>query len=273
MGNRLALWALAKEYGKTDLVYSGPLYKAMKVEGGKIRLSFAHVGGGLKSRDGKPLTEFEIAGADGKFVPAEATIDGDTVIVQAKQVATPTQARFGWRNVANPNLVNKEGCPPRRSRPTTGRAERASECPAKAVIRAARYCHCPGSVWIGPPGHAGDDRPAFQRQAAASTSAPPWSTSWRWPWTAVDGRRPADGVGAHEIVLGGTSGPMAGPALAWSVLPRIRVWNSGRGPGTRRDVNKNWGSERTIYYARGSLACLMGDFDGFPWLRRSAPPP
>ena len=111
VGNRLALWALAKEYGKTDLVYSGPLYKAMKVEGSKIRLSFAHVGGGLKSRDGKPLTEFEIAGADGKFVPAEATIDGDTVVVQAKEVATPTQARFGWRNVANPNLVNKEGLP------------------------------------------------------------------------------------------------------------------------------------------------------------------
>ena len=111
VGNRLALWALAKEYGKTDLVYSGPLFKAMKVEGSKIRLSFAHVGGGLKSRDGKPLTEFEIAGADGKFVPAEATIDGDTVVVEAKEVATPTQARFGWRNVANPNLVNKEGLP------------------------------------------------------------------------------------------------------------------------------------------------------------------
>ena len=111
VGNRLALWALAKEYGKTDLVYSGPLYKAMKVEGNKIRLSFAHSVGGLKSRDGKPLTEFEIAGADGKFVPAEATIDGDTVVVQAKEVSTPTQARFGWRNVANPHLVNKEGLP------------------------------------------------------------------------------------------------------------------------------------------------------------------
>ncbi len=111
VGNRLALWALAKEYGKKDFVYSGPLYKSMKVDGNKIRLSFAHVGGGLKSRDGKPLTEFEVAAADGKFVPAEATIDGDTVVVQAKEVATPTQARFGWRNVANPNLINKEGLP------------------------------------------------------------------------------------------------------------------------------------------------------------------
>ena len=110
VGDRLALWALAKEYGKTGIVYSGPLYKSMTVQGAKIRLSFAHAAG-LKSRDGKPLGEFEIAGADGKFVAAEATIDGDAVVVQSKEVASPTQARFGWRNVANPNLVNKEGLP------------------------------------------------------------------------------------------------------------------------------------------------------------------
>ncbi|MGA2616416.1 MAG: sialate O-acetylesterase [Thermoguttaceae bacterium] len=111
VGNRLALWALAKEYGKKDLVYSGPLYKSMQVAGSKLRLSFAQVGGGLKSRDGKPLSEFEIAAADGKFVAAQATIDGQTVVVEAQAVAAPTQARFGWRNQANPNLANKEGLP------------------------------------------------------------------------------------------------------------------------------------------------------------------
>jgi sialate O-acetylesterase len=111
VGDRLALWALAKAYGKKDVVYSGPLYKSMKVDGGKVRLSFAHVGGGLKSRDGKALSEFEIAGEDGKFVPAEATIDGKEVVVQSKDVEKPTQVRFGWRNVANPNLSNKEGLP------------------------------------------------------------------------------------------------------------------------------------------------------------------
>lgn len=111
VGNRLALWALAKTYGKKDLVYSGPLYKSMKADGNKLRLSFAHVGGGLKSSDGKPLIEFEIAGEDGKFVPADATIDGDTVVVQAKGIDNPTQARYGWRNTTNPNLVNKEGLP------------------------------------------------------------------------------------------------------------------------------------------------------------------
>jgi sialate O-acetylesterase len=111
VGNRLALWALAKTYGKKDIVYSGPLYKSMKSDGNKIRLSFAHVGGGLKSRDGKPLTEFQIAGKDGKFVPAEATIDGETVVVSAKGVDSPKQVRFGWRMIANPNLINKEGLP------------------------------------------------------------------------------------------------------------------------------------------------------------------
>lgn len=110
VGNRLALWALAKDY-KKDLVYSGPLYKSTKVKGNKIRLAFAHVGGGLKSRDGQPLREFEIAGIDGKFQPATAVIDGDTVVVEAKEVASPAHVRFGWRNVPNPNLVNKEGLP------------------------------------------------------------------------------------------------------------------------------------------------------------------
>jgi sialate O-acetylesterase len=102
---------LAKEYGKKDIVYSGPLYKSMKVEGGKIRISFAQVGGGLKSRDGKPLSEFQIAGADGRFVSAQAAIDGDAVVVEAKEVAAPTQVRFGWHHKTNPNLENKEGLP------------------------------------------------------------------------------------------------------------------------------------------------------------------
>jgi sialate O-acetylesterase len=111
VGNRLALWALARTYDKKGIVYSGPLYKSMKVEGNKVQLSFAHTGSGLASRDGKPLTEFQVAGADGKFVPAEAAIDGDTVIVQAKEVEKPEQVRFGWRKIANPNLMNKEGLP------------------------------------------------------------------------------------------------------------------------------------------------------------------
>ena len=110
VGRRLALWALAKVYGK-DVVYSGPLYKSMAVEGDKIRIEFEHVGGGLVSRDGKPLTEFTIAGADQKFVPAAAEIDGNSVVVHSADVAAPVAVRFAWRDDAAPNLSNKEGLP------------------------------------------------------------------------------------------------------------------------------------------------------------------
>ena len=111
VGNRLARWALAKNYGKKDVIYSGPIFKTMNVKGDKIHLSFAHVSGGLKSRDGKPLSEFTIAGADGKFVAAEAEIDGKSVVVSAKGVKSPKQVRFGWHRIANPNLTNAEGLP------------------------------------------------------------------------------------------------------------------------------------------------------------------
>lgn len=111
VGKRLALWALAKDYGKTDIVYSGPIYKSMKVEGDKIRISFDHVGSGLVSRDGQPLTNFTIAAADGEFVPATAEIDGDTVVVSADDVDKPTKVRFAWDQEAEPNLSNKDGLP------------------------------------------------------------------------------------------------------------------------------------------------------------------
>jgi sialate O-acetylesterase len=111
VGKRLALWALAKTYGRSDLVYSGPLFKGMKVEEGKIRIRFDHVGGGLVSRDGQRLTWFSIAGADKKFVDAQAEIDGQSVVVQAEAVANPVAVRFGWHQEAEPNLSNKEGLP------------------------------------------------------------------------------------------------------------------------------------------------------------------
>lgn len=111
VGKRLALWALAKTYGQKDLVYSGPLYKSMKVEDNKIRVSFDHVGSGLVSRDGEPLSWFTIAGEDGKFVKAEAKIDGDTVVVWSESVNNPKAVRLGWHQDAEPNLSNKEGLP------------------------------------------------------------------------------------------------------------------------------------------------------------------
>lgn len=111
VGNRLARWALAKTYGKKDVVYSGPLYKSMKVDGKSIRVEFAHAAGGLKARDDAALSEFQIAGEDGKFVAAEAKIDGGSVVVSSAGITEPKHVRFGWHKLANPNLVNSEGLP------------------------------------------------------------------------------------------------------------------------------------------------------------------
>jgi len=111
VGKRLALWALADAYGRMGVEYSGPLYKSMSVEGGSIRISFDHVGSGLASRDGEPLSWFEIAGADGKFVEAQARIDGATVVVSSEAVPEPVAVRFAWSQVAQPNLMNKAGLP------------------------------------------------------------------------------------------------------------------------------------------------------------------
>lgn len=111
VGKRLALWALAKDYGREGLVYSGPLYRSMKVEDGKVRIAFDHVGGRLASRDGKPLTWFAVAGEDKRFVEAEAAIDGDTVVVSSPEVPAPVAVRFGWHQEAEPNLSNAEGLP------------------------------------------------------------------------------------------------------------------------------------------------------------------
>jgi sialate O-acetylesterase len=112
VGRRLALWALAKTYGQADLVYSGPTFKAMTIEDDKLRLSFDHVGGGLASRDGKPLNWFEVIDADeGGFVRAEARIEGSTIVLSAPGVKHPVAMRFAWSMLAEPNLMNAEGLP------------------------------------------------------------------------------------------------------------------------------------------------------------------
>ena len=110
VGLRLALWALAKNYGKQGIVYSGPVYQSAKPSGNKIVISFEHAEG-LKSRDGKPLTHFSVAGEDQKFFPAEATIEGKTIVVTSKDVAKPLEVRFAWEESADPNLTNGAGLP------------------------------------------------------------------------------------------------------------------------------------------------------------------
>ncbi|MCA1964104.1 MAG: sialate O-acetylesterase [Prosthecobacter sp.] len=111
-GERLARWALAKDYGK-QIIYSGPLYHGSMIQDGAIRVTFDQAGEGLKSRDGGPLKRFEIAGADKIWKWAEAVIDGkDAVIVRSAEIKTPVAVRYAW--AANPegaNLVNSDGLP------------------------------------------------------------------------------------------------------------------------------------------------------------------
>jgi len=110
VGKRLSLWALQNEYGKKGLVVSGPLYKSMKVEGNKIRVSFDY-DKGLMTKDGSEVKEFTIAGDDQNFVPAQAKIDGNTVIVWSDAVKNPKAVRFAWKAVPHPNLYNGAGLP------------------------------------------------------------------------------------------------------------------------------------------------------------------
>jgi sialate O-acetylesterase len=111
-GERLARWALVKDYGK-EMVYSGPLFKTSVEENGTLRVTFDQSGSGLRSRDGSALKRFEIAGADKVWKWADARIDGtDSVIVSNADVKAPVAVRYAW--AANPegaNLINSEGLP------------------------------------------------------------------------------------------------------------------------------------------------------------------
>jgi sialate O-acetylesterase len=110
VGKRLALWALARTYEK-KLVYSGPIYKSMKADGNKVVLEFDHVGGGLVGLDDEPLKGFAIAGADRKFVWADAGIEGGTVVVSSESISEPVAVRYGWADNPVCNLYNKEALP------------------------------------------------------------------------------------------------------------------------------------------------------------------
>jgi len=123
VGHRLALWALAKDYAQSGVVYSGPLFKSMKVEGDKARIEFDHVGSGLmpgkksgraaatEDKDGK-LKRFAIAGADKKWFWADAVIADNSVIVSSPNVKEPVAVRFAFEmNPDGANLYNREGLP------------------------------------------------------------------------------------------------------------------------------------------------------------------
>lgn len=112
VGRRLALWALAKDYGRTTTVFSGPMFKNSMIEGNKVRIQFDHVGGGLKVRGGGELKHFQIAGADQKWVWAQAKIENNEVIVSSDAVAAPVGVRYAWAAwPEGANLINAEGLP------------------------------------------------------------------------------------------------------------------------------------------------------------------
>lgn len=111
VGERLARIALARSYGLEKLEYSGPVFKALKIEGNKLRLTFDHADG-LTSRDDKPLSWFEVIdGERGGFVAAEAKIDGSSVVLTSAEVPYPVAMRYAWSMLAEPNLMNAAGLP------------------------------------------------------------------------------------------------------------------------------------------------------------------
>jgi sialate O-acetylesterase len=112
VGGRLALGAMNLAYGEKELEYSGPIYHSFEISWDKVILSFDHCGSGLVSCDGEALHRFEIAGPDGKFIWADAQIEGNRVVVRHPDVDNPRCVRYAWAdNPRGANLCNREGLP------------------------------------------------------------------------------------------------------------------------------------------------------------------
>lgn len=109
VGERLAAMAAHSVYGKDTPAY-GPRVKGMKPQGSSLVLSFEHAAE-LSTTDGQPPRHFEIAGKNGKFFPAETSIEGNTLILSSPQVKTPVTARYAWATYLTPNLVNEHKLP------------------------------------------------------------------------------------------------------------------------------------------------------------------
>ncbi len=109
VGERLAYWALAKDYGK-KISFSGPLYKSLEINANHVILTFENTDKGLASKGGK-LIGFEVAGNDQEFYKAEAVIAGNKVIVSSSEVAEPVAIRYAWGKFFRSNLYNGAGLP------------------------------------------------------------------------------------------------------------------------------------------------------------------
>lgn len=109
VGLRFAGLALKYVYRQTDEEFEGPLFKDYRIEQDRIRIYFDHADG-LYAKDGPP-TNFEIAGDDEVFHPAQAVIEGNTVVVNSAKVGRPLKVRFAWGNTAMPNFFNAANLP------------------------------------------------------------------------------------------------------------------------------------------------------------------
>ena len=110
VGERFARWALAKQYGR-DVACSGPVFKSLSQEDGRLVLEFDYAEGGLSTSDGEPVKAFEVAGSDKVFRPAVAEIKGGRIEVYSPDVADPVAVRYAWKNYCRVNLVNSDGLP------------------------------------------------------------------------------------------------------------------------------------------------------------------
>lgn len=111
VGERLARLALHRTYGVKGIIDASPMMQAVTRDGSRVVVTFSTPGDGMKTRDGKAGNSWEIAGADGRFVPASAEVSGDKVIVSAPGVSQPASVRLGWKPDSNCNLINSAGLP------------------------------------------------------------------------------------------------------------------------------------------------------------------
>lgn len=112
VGARLALIALNKDYGRSDIIYSGPTFNKMEISDNKATIYLNNIEKGLKVSDNnQSIKGFAIAGADNRFVWAKAYLDGDKVIVESPEVPNPISVRYSWSNNPEVNLFNSEGLP------------------------------------------------------------------------------------------------------------------------------------------------------------------
>ncbi len=112
VGLRLAQLALKNDYGKKDVVANSPEFESLEILKDRLKIGFRNTGGGLKTRDGKPVSHFEIIGVGSNgFQPATGVIEGDSVVLTSDKVTAPVAFRYAWHMLAEPNLCGGTGLP------------------------------------------------------------------------------------------------------------------------------------------------------------------